>query len=128
MTKNHKHLVLNATVRKPITSESECKKWLEKLVEIIDMNILIPPVAKYCDTPGNEGVTGTVVIETSHSSIHIWHKEEVPYVKMDVYSCKDFEVSKVIDYLRETMDAAIGGYMIIDRNGIIPEWKNISSF
>ena len=120
MIKNHKHMVLNASVRRPIIDENGCKNWLEKLVEIIDMKILIPPVAKYCDTFGNEGVTGTVVIETSHSSIHIWHKEQVPYIKMDVYSCKNFNPQDVIDFVNETMDLISGGYTIIDRNTDVP--------
>jgi S-adenosylmethionine/arginine decarboxylase-like enzyme len=113
-------MVLNASVRRPIIDENGCKNWLEKLVEIIDMKILIPPVAKYCDTFGNEGVTGTVVIETSHSSIHIWHKEQVPYIKMDVYSCKNFNPQDVIDFVNETMDLISGGYTIIDRNTDVP--------
>ena len=121
MEKNHKHMILNATVRNPIVSEESCRNWLKKLVEIIDMKILIEPVAKYCDTCGNEGVTGTVVIETSHSSIHVWHKEEEPYIKMDVYSCKDFCPDAVVDFVKETMDIVHGGYMIIDRNGSLPE-------
>jgi S-adenosylmethionine/arginine decarboxylase-like enzyme len=120
MIKNHKHMVLNASVRHPIIDENGCKNWLEKLVEIIDMKILIPPVAKYCDTFGNEGVTGTVVIETSHSSIHIWHKEEVPYIKMDVYSCKNFNPQDVVNYVNETMNLISGGYTIIDRNTDVP--------
>ncbi len=120
MIKNHKHMVLNASVRRPIIDENGCKNWLEKLVEIIDMKILIPPVAKYCDTFGNEGVTGTVVIETSHSSIHIWHKEQIPYIKMDVYSCKNFNPQDVIDFVNETMDLISGGYTIIDRNTDVP--------
>jgi len=127
MEKNHKHLIFNATVSKPLTDEESCKSWLIKLVELIDMNILIPPVAKYCDTAGNEGVTGTVVIETSHCSIHIWHKEQVPYIKMDIYSCKDFDEKKVFDYVNETMSTVSAGYMLVDRNGIIPMWKSMSS-
>ena len=64
-------MVLNAVVRHPITDEQRCKDWLEKLVEIIDMKILIRPVAKFCDTDGNEGVTGTVVIETKIGRAHV---------------------------------------------------------
>lgn len=126
--KNHIHLVLNATVTEPITDETACKKWLEKLVEIIDMKILIPPVAKYCDTPGNEGVTGTVVIETSHASIHIWSNEPVPYIKMDVYSCKTFDPWSVVQYLQDTMGVAKGSFVILDRNGIIPDLVKSSTF
>ena len=128
MEKNHKHLLLNATVANPITDENSCKAWLEKLVEIIDMKILIPPVAKFCDTCGNEGVTGTVVIETSHASIHIWHKEENPYIRMDVYSCKDFEPKDVVAYLQETMGESHGAYLVIDRNDTIPDVLKMSTF
>ena len=125
MEKNHKHMILNALVRSPIVTEESCKNWLRKLVEIIDMKILIEPVAKFCDTEGNEGVTGTVVIETSHASIHIWHKEEQPVIKMDVYSCKDFDPDAVVDLVRETMDIISCAYMIVDRNSVMPEVKQI---
>jgi len=128
MEKNHKHLVLNATVSNPITDENSCKEWLKKLIEIIDMKILIPPVAKFCDTHGNEGVTGTVVVETSHASIHIWHKEENPYIRMDVYSCKDFEPKDVVKYLQNTMGECKGGFLVIDRNFTIPEFSRMSTF
>mgnify|MGYP003345903828 FL=1 len=125
MEKNHKHMILNALVRSPIVTEESCKNWLRKLVEIIDMKILIEPVAKFCDTEGNEGVTGTVVIETSHASIHVWHKEEQPVIKMDVYSCKDFDPDAVVNLVRETMDIISCAYMIVDRNSVMPEVKQI---
>jgi len=121
MEKNHKHMVLNATVRNPIVSADMCVKWLKQLVNIIDMQILIDPVARYCDTEGNEGVTGTVVIETSHASIHVWHKEENPYIRMDVYSCKDFSAEKILNFVRETMDLVHAGYFLIDRNDSLPK-------
>ena len=116
MEKNHKHMIINAHVRHPIVTAESCENWLRKLVEIIDMKILIEPVAKFCDTEGNEGVTGTVVIETSHASIHVWHKAERPYIRMDVYSCKDFSEESVVNFVRETMDVVSGGYLMVDRN------------
>lgn len=127
MEKNHKHMIINATVRHPLISELGCIAWLRKLVEIIDMKILIEPVAKYCDTEGNDGVTGTVVIETSHASIHVWHKEKEPVIKMDVYSCKDFDPLDVVKYVNETMDVIAGGYLIVDRNGFIPSLSQTGS-
>ena len=117
MLKNHKHFIMNAIVKNPINSESECNKWLQELVKIVDMEILIPPHSKYCDIPGNEGVTGTVVITTSHISIHIWPQEPNPYIRMDVYSCKDFNSENVAKYVDETMGLVEGSYVVIDRNG-----------
>ncbi len=112
----HKHLIVNANVQRPVESEGVLVDWFRKLVEVIDMKILIEPSAKYCDTLGNEGVTGTVVIETSHASIHIWSKAPEPHVRMDVYSCKDFNEDHVIRHLDETMGILDGGWMVVDRN------------
>lgn len=75
-------------------------KWFRRMVKAIDMNILFPPKSKYSDTVGNEGLSGMVGIDTSHSSIHFWSKPR-PYFKFDLYSCKPFDENKVIEMLRE---------------------------
>ncbi len=116
MEKNHKHLILNAVVKNPINDEVSCNEWLQKLVEIVNMEILIPPHSKYCDIPGNEGVTGTVVITTSHMSIHIWPQLPKPYIRMDVYSCKDFNAEQVVSFVDSTMVIVESDYLLIDRN------------
>lgn len=118
MDKYHKHLIINAEVANPLVDEQKCVEWFRKLVEIIDMKILIEPVAKFCDTPGNEGVTGTVVIETSHASIHVWSNVPQPYIRMDVYSCKDFEVKDVLKYIDDTMTVVNMDHLVLDRNNI----------
>jgi S-adenosylmethionine/arginine decarboxylase-like enzyme len=123
MEKNHKHLILNANVRSPLETEEDVSCWLAELVNIVDMEILIPPVSKYCDIEGNEGVTGTVVITTSHMSIHIWPKAEVPYIRLDVYSCKDFCTKEVIAFVDKTMGIIEEGHIVVDRNGLKPVVK-----
>jgi hypothetical protein len=45
MEKNHKHLILNAVVRNPLLTEEDVNCWLAELVNIVDMEILIPPVS-----------------------------------------------------------------------------------
>ena len=112
----HKHLIVNAIVKNPIKDESTCVEWLKSLVNVVDMKVLIDPIAKYCDTPGNEGVTGAVVIETSHASIHIWHNVPEPYLRMDVYSCKDFNPSDVLKHLDDAMFIVESDHILIDRN------------
>lgn len=121
MEKNHKHLILNATVKNPIDDEKSCRDFLEELTKVVNMDILIPPVAKYCDIPGNEGVTGTIVITTSHMSIHVWPQKPNPYIRMDVYSCKDFEAEDVIEFVDKTMQIEDFGYMVVDRNDMQPK-------
>jgi spermidine synthase len=116
MDKNHKHFILNSVVKNPINDEESCKKWLTDLVEVINMDILVPAIAKYCDIPGNEGVTGAIIITTSHISIHVWPGGDKPYIRMDVYSCKDFNSEAVLKYVDDTMGAVGGSYVVLDRN------------
>ena len=92
----HKHLIIRAEVRHPITSERELKKWLRNLVKKIDMKIIKGPYAAYVSKEGNRGLTGIVMIETSHISIHIWDEELPALVQCDVYSCAEFSSNEVL--------------------------------
>jgi S-adenosylmethionine/arginine decarboxylase-like enzyme len=47
------------------------------------------------------GVTGTIVLSTSHCAIHTWPAREKPFFVMDVYSCRDFEPDTVRRMLEE---------------------------
>jgi len=47
----------------------------------------------------NWGISGFVMLYESHISIHTW--PEIGYVSMDVYSCKDFDHERVLNYLRD---------------------------
>jgi S-adenosylmethionine/arginine decarboxylase-like enzyme len=87
--------------------------WFRRLVEAVDMKILIDPICVYCDDEGNEGVTGMVGITTSHSSIHFWSGEP-SFFKFDLYSCKDFTLDSVSDMLREFGTTKFT-YTIVDR-------------
>lgn len=89
--------------------------WLKRLVKAVDMEILHGPHVVSCSDPGNEGTTGVVVLSTSHSSVHIWDQEDVPYLKMDLYSCKRFDIQTVLAMLGE-LDARLCEYQVIDRN------------
>jgi len=115
----HKHLVLTALVDNPPKSELVIERFLNQLVELVDMEIFMPAKAKYCDDPCNSGVTGVVVITTSHASIHIW--DNVPgnpypgMLQMDLYSCKDFYAEDVLAFVETYFDANIVSYQVIDR-------------
>ena len=87
--------------------------WFRRLVEAVDMKVLIDPICVWCDDEGNEGVTGMVGITTSHSSIHFWSGEPA-YYKFDLYSCKDFELDDVAKMLKEFGTTKFT-YTIVDR-------------
>jgi hypothetical protein len=58
------------------------------------MKILMGPFVKYSDMPGNEGLTGGAIIETSHVIMHCWDRVEPPIMQLDVYSCSEFDPMK----------------------------------
>ena len=111
----HKHLIIRAEVNEPITSEKELKKWLRDLVKIIKMKIIKGPYASYVSKEGNCGVTGIVMIETSHISIHIWDEPTPALVQCDVYSCAEFQQGEVIMHLGIMKPKKIE-YMMVDRS------------
>ena len=92
----HKHLIIRAEVNDPPTSEKKIKKWLRKLVKKIDMKIIKGPYAGYVTKEGNRGVTGVVMIETSHIAIHVWDEDRPALVQCDVYSCAEFSMNEVL--------------------------------
>jgi len=111
----HKHLIIRAEVKHPITSEWELRKWLKNLVKIIDMKIVGGPYTAYVTKEGNRGITGVVMIETSHISIHIWDETTPALVQCDIYSCAEFQQGEVIMHLGIMKPKKIE-YMMVDRS------------
>ena len=110
----HKHLIIRAEVNRPITSEKELKKWLRNLVKKIDMKTIKGPSASYVSKEGNRGITGVVMIETSHIAIHVWDEETPALVQCDVYSCAEFSSNEVLAEFVDMEPAKIE-YMLLDR-------------
>ena len=114
----HKHLIIRAEVNRPLTTTKEDKKWLRKVVKKIDMIILKGPYADYVTKEGNRGVTGVVIIETSHIAIHVWDETSPALVQCDVYSCAQFSGNEVMTEFIE-MDVVKIDKMMLDRGNKI---------
>lgn len=115
----HKHLVVTALAENPTKSPEVVIEFLNRLVNLVDMEIFMEARARYCDDPKNSGVTGDVVITTSHASIHIWDNNPGnPYpglVQLDLYSCKDFNAHDVLNFTEEFLSAEVVRYKVINR-------------
>ena len=92
----HKHLIIRAEVNRPITNEKEIKKWLRNVVNKIDMKIIKGPYASYVQKEGNRGLSGMIMIETSHIAMHVWDEDRPALVQCDVYSCAEFSSNEVL--------------------------------
>jgi S-adenosylmethionine/arginine decarboxylase-like enzyme len=112
---NHLHLIVKGTFKNPPTEVDVLNKWFIELVERVRMVVVAGPTSVYVHEEGNEGLTGTVTLATSHASIHIWEKYEPSMFQFDIYSCSEFDVNIVLEHLNNfsLMDYE---YILIDRN------------
>ena len=110
----HKHLLIRAEVQNPPKNEEETISWMKKLIKTIDMNILAGPYSSQVSKKGNKGLSGVAIIDTSHISIHTWDEKEPALIQLDVYSCKDFKKSNVIDCLDDFKPVTVE-YKYFDR-------------
>jgi S-adenosylmethionine decarboxylase len=80
-------------------SEELLKEFLSKVVDVVGMRVLSGPhmsnveldIAKMGKEPFEDegGITGIVVLSTSHCAIHTWPLRET--FVMDIYSCREFQ-------------------------------------
>ena len=98
----HQHLLIKAYSNTPITDPAVCKQMLLGLVNLIEMKAVTEPQAVYIHEKGNEGLTCTINLATSHIAAHVWDKTGL--LMMDVYSCTRFDTDKVMAFLTKRWD------------------------
>lgn len=117
----HKHLLMNLLVESPPRDHEELEAWIAFLIKRVNMQIAksptLPknPMAYYCETLGNQGATGTGILETSHTATHTWDGQYPFKFDFDLYSCSDFSVENVLT-LCQCFDIIEGNYIVLNRN------------
>lgn len=113
----HKHLLVFAKINKfpNVDEEKVVIKFMEKLVDKVDMKIIGGPIASYVSDTGNIGWTSTLLLSTSHAAMHIWN--EWGNIQLDLYSCKEFDEKVVLSHIKETFDATMIKFRILNRDG-----------
>ena len=112
---NHLHLLVKGHIKNPPKEVDIINKWFIELVEKVSMVVVGGPTSVYVSEEGNEGLTGTVTLATSHSSIHIWDNDKPPMFQFDLYSCSCFSPEEVLEHL-DQFGLIDYEYMLIDRN------------
>jgi S-adenosylmethionine/arginine decarboxylase-like enzyme len=122
----HKHVIINAKVKKPIKELHVAERFLNDLVTTIRMKPLIRPICRYVETEGNRGMTGAILIETSHIAFHVWDEEKPAKLRFDLYTCGEMNEKLVLKFVHRQFDIVDGDWMLLDRevgNVIIAEGK-----
>ena len=87
-----------------VNSIESSMNLLFDLTKIIELT----PVAFYANIfptvngKGGEGITATINFVESYATIDSWPEEE--YIHLNIVSCKSFDNSRVLDFLRESFD------------------------
>lgn len=97
----HKHLIIRAEINQPPTDSKIINEWMTRLVEEIDMKILMGPYSTYCEMPGNRGLTSVTIIETSHVALHVWDEVSPALMQLDVYTCSTLDPYEVIEAITD---------------------------
>jgi S-adenosylmethionine/arginine decarboxylase-like enzyme len=110
----HKHLIVRAELNNPPQCTTAIEAWMRKLVEAIDMKILMGPYSVYSDMVGNRGLTAVTIIETSHIALHVWDECEPALAQLDVYTCSALNTDDVFEAMKEWNPTQVE-YKYIDR-------------
>ena len=114
---NHLHLLVKGYIKSPPQTEKVLNIWFTQLVNNVGMKVVAGPTSVYVNEPGNEGITGTVTLATSHASIHVWDNDKPPMFQFDLYSCCEFSPKVVLKHIDDWFGLLEAHYQMIDRNG-----------
>ncbi len=74
---------------------------LDELPDILNMTKIVEPSVNYYegkpDSFDKGGISGFVIIAESHISIHTFVEQQ--FASIDIFSCKEFDIEKSVEYL-----------------------------
>ena len=111
----HKHLIVRAEAISPPMDTGFLTKWLEDFIKFINMKVLMGPYVVYHDVPGNRGITGAAIIETSHIVMHVWDEPSPALMQFDVYSCGEFDPEQICRLVQRDFEITKIDYKFLDR-------------
>ena len=111
----HKHLIIRAEAINPPMEVSHLTDWMHNFIDYINMKVLMGPYVVYHNVPGNRGITGAAIIETSHIVMHVWDEPNPALMQFDVYSCGEFDAEEICKKIKNDFDVTKIDYKFLDR-------------
>ena len=114
---NHLHLLVKGYLKSPPRNEKILNTFFKELVNRVRMKVVAGPTSVYVSDPGNEGITGTVTLATSHASIHVWDAQKPAMFQFDLYSCSEFTAKEVLNEIDLWFGLESAHWVMFDRYG-----------
>ncbi len=108
-------MIVSAEAKSPPTDEKKLKELMLEFIKSINMKVFMGPYVKYCDMPGNRGITAVAIIETSHIAMHIWDEPKPALMQFDVYSCGEFNEKDICNTIMKDFDIRKIEYKYLNR-------------
>ena len=97
------HIICDIPNCNPKIQEPQAiREFLQEAVKKVNMSILEGPIIAE-GKPENPGITGLVIIDFSHISIHTFTKYNEALI--DIFSCKPFERNPIVDFCCEYFES-----------------------
>ena len=90
-----RRLVIEGECRWPIV-EDQIKRYLKKLSDVCEMNLLVEPVTHQSD---RYGWAGWVHWENSGAHFYAWDTPKL-FFSVDIYTCKEFDIERACEFTR----------------------------
>lgn len=89
--------------------------YLKTLPQMIEMTPITQPyVFPYAGlVPEDKGITGIAIIAESHLSIHSFQEKNYSFI--DIFSCKDFDIKRAIEFTVDTFKPESYEMNIVER-------------
>lgn len=101
-----KHLIVDVygVSNKKLRDKKLLRRILEDLPVKLGMRILKKPVIREIKSSmyPSVGLSGFVILYESHASFHTWPEEN--FIAIDIFSCKDFDGKKAINYIKKLLN------------------------
>ena len=93
------HLIVDGKARndKLLRNKDKLFEWLVDITDALGMQILQGPICVESIWPGEyDGITGVVIISSSHIAVHTWPEAGQYTVNVDVFSCHSFPWENIL--------------------------------
>lgn len=99
--------------REFMDSEEKVVGVVDKMVDLVGMRKLCEPIW-FKGAEWLKGISAIVVIETSHIAMHTFSDRNK--ISFDLYSCKDYDTEKIVDYIIKNIKCEIINKHVIGRD------------